>query len=183
MTTVDPSFDDLLARANRGDVRTDEALALFDSLPAVRPEEMLGEWRGEEFPTGHPMDGLLGSTGWAGKRFEDADHVHPLLFWNAERTATFPVDPSRVPMGLPIPAGLRRPWLHRVITAGRPLLTTSRHTARLRTTEYRGVSSATMIYDARPINDVFRRVSDTRLLGLMDHRGDTAPYFFVLYRP
>jgi hypothetical protein len=183
MTTVGPSFDVLLSRANRGEVGTDEALALFDTLPAVRPEEMFGEWRGEEFPTGHPMDGLLGATGWAGKRFEDADHVHPLMFWNHDRTATFPVDPIRVPMGLPIPEGLRRPWLHRVITAGRPLLATSRHTARLRTTEYRGVATATMIYDARPINDLFRRVSETTLLGLMDHRGDTAPYFFVLNRP
>jgi len=89
MTTVDPSFDALLARANRGDVGTDEALALFDTLPAVRPEEMLGEWRGEEFPTGHPMDGLLAATGWAGKRFDDADRVHPLLFWDATRTSTF----------------------------------------------------------------------------------------------
>lgn len=183
MTTVDPSFDALLARANRGDVGTDEALALFDTLPAVRPEEMLGEWRGEEFPTGHPMDGLLAATGWAGKRFDDADRVHPLLFWDATRTSTFAVDPSRVPMTLPTPAALRRPWLHRVITVARPLLATSRHTARLRTTEYRGVSTATMIYDARPINDLFRRVSETRLLGLMDHRGDPAPYFFVLHRP
>lgn len=182
MTTVDPSFDHLLARANRGGVRTDEALALFDTLPAVGLEEMLGQWRGEEFPTGHPMDGLLASTGWAGKRFEDLDRVHPLLFWNAERTGTFAVDPIRVPMGLPIPKALRRPWLHRVITVGRPLLATSRYTARLRTTEYRGVPSATMIYDARPINDVFRRVSQTRLLGLMDHRGDATPYFFVLFR-
>ena len=183
MTTVDPSFDALLARANRGDVGTDEALALFDTLPAVRPEEMLGEWRGEEFPTGHPMDGLLAATGWAGKRFDDVDRVHPLLFWDAARTGTFAVDPIRVPMTLPIPTALRRPFLHRVVTAARPLLTTSRHTARLRATEYRGVATATMIYDARPINDVFRRVSETRLLGLMDHRGDPAPYFFVLHRP
>ncbi len=183
MTTVDPSFDVLLSRANRGEVRTDEALALFDTLPAVTPDEMLGEWRGQEFPTGHPMDGLLGATGWAGKRFDGADRVHPLLFWNADRTATFAVDPIRVPMGLPLPEAVRRPWLHRVITLGRPLLATSRYTARLRTTEYRGVATATMIYDARPINDVFRRVSETRLLGLMDHRGDAAPYFFVLDRP
>ena len=118
-----------------------------------------------------------------GKRFDDADRVHPLLFWDATRTSTFAVDPSRVPMNLPTPAALRRPWLHRVITTARPLLATSRYTARLRATEYRGVSTATMIYDARPINDVFRRVSETRLLGLMDHRGDPAPYFFVLYRP
>lgn len=183
MTTVDPSFDALLSRANRDEVRADEALAVFDTLSAVRPEEMLGEWRGEELPTGHPIDGLLAATGWAGKRFDDLDRVHPLLFWNADRTGTFAVDPIRLPMGLPIPEAVRGPWLHRLITVGRPLLATSRYTAFLRATEYRGVSTATMIYDARPINDVFRRVSETTLLGLMDHRGDPAPYFFVLHRP
>lgn len=183
MTTAEPTFSELASRAGRGGVGTDEALALFDTLPALAPEELLGEWRGAELPTGHPLDGLLDATGWAGKRFDDAERVHPLLFWDAGRTGTFAVDPSRVPLRIPVPTALRRPWLHRVITAARPLVATSRYTARLRTTEYRGVATATMIYDARPINDVFRRVSPTRVLGLMDRRGDAAPYFFVLNRP
>lgn len=177
MTTV----EDFTALQARTPVSTEEALALFDSLDAVPAADMLGEWRGEEFPTGHPMDGLLAATGWAGKRFDGPDEVHPLLFWNADRSDVYPVDPARVPMNLPLPDAARKPWLHRVITAGRPVLATSRYTARLRTTEFRGVASATMIYDARPINDVFRRVSGSTVLGCMDLR-DSPPYFFVLRR-
>jgi hypothetical protein len=38
-----------------------------------------------------------------------------------------------------------------------------------------------MIYDAKPINDVFRRISDDTVMGVMDYRGG-APYFFILRR-
>lgn len=54
--------------------------------------------------------------------------------------------------------------------------------ARLRMTEYRGVVSATMIYDALPIHDVFRRVDDETVIGAMDLRGHDRPYFFFLRR-
>jgi hypothetical protein len=42
--------------------------------------------------------------------------------------------------------------------------------------------SATMIYDALPISDVFRRVDAHTLLGLMDYRALEKPFFFVLRR-
>lgn len=158
---------------------TADALERFDGLPPVALEEMIGTWAGQEYPTGHRMDGLLAATGWFGKQFLDADTVHPLLFHAADRSAVFPVDPARLPMGLPVPTS----WpLHRVVTVGRPLLRTSRPTARLRTTVYRGVATATMIYDAKPIHDVFRRLDADTLLGAMDYRGFDRPYFFVLRR-
>jgi hypothetical protein len=47
--------------------------------------------------------------------------------------------------------------------------------------EHRGVVTATMSYDALPINDHFRRVDDATLLGVMDLRG-APPFFFVLRR-
>jgi hypothetical protein len=43
-------------------------------------------------------------------------------------------------------------------------------------TEYRGVVSATMIYDALPINDVFRKVEDGTVLGAMDFRLIRQPF-------
>jgi hypothetical protein len=58
---------------------------------------------------------------------------------------------------------------------------TEQFKARLRMTEYRGRLSATMVYDDRPILDVFRKVDRDTLLGLMDAR-DLPPYFFVLRR-
>ena len=39
-----------------------------------------------------------------------------------------------------------------------------------------------MIYDYLPINDVFRKVDDHTLLGLMDFKGMEQPFFFVLNR-
>jgi hypothetical protein len=52
----------------------------------------------------------------------------------------------------------------------------------LRTTRYRGVDTATMVYDQLPINDVFRRLTDDAVIGAMDLRNSRAPYFFVLQR-
>jgi GXWXG protein/uncharacterized protein DUF4334 len=164
-----------------GRATTGEALELFDSLEPVSVEFMLGTWRGAEFPTDHWMDGLLTATGWYGKHFADSETVHPLLFHTSDRRAAFPVDPALLPMNLRLPTGGGRSY-HRLITGARPLLKTSRPTARLRMTEYRGVSTATMIYDAKPINDLFRKVSADTVLGLMDYRRFTHPYFFVLHR-
>ncbi len=36
-----------------------DALALFDSLPPVDTDAMIGTWRGAEVPTRHRLDGLL----------------------------------------------------------------------------------------------------------------------------
>lgn len=54
--------------------------------------------------------------------------------------------------------------------------------ARLRAVEYRGVVTATMIYDRHPVIDHFRRVADDAVLGVMDSKGDDAPLVFVLRR-
>ena len=61
-----------------------------------------------------------------------------------------------------------------------PLLRAHEPKARLRNLEHRGKVSAAMMYDQLPIIDVFRRIDDTTLLGLMDVRAAAQPYFFVL---
>ena len=43
----------------------EEALALFDRLPAVEPTELLGRWLGGSFSTGHPLNGVLERRGVA----------------------------------------------------------------------------------------------------------------------
>jgi hypothetical protein len=63
-----------------------------------------------------------------------------------------------------------------------PLFQTQQSQARLRMVEYRDRVSATMIYDCLPINDIFRRVDENTLLGLMDFKGVPQPFFFVLRR-
>jgi hypothetical protein len=161
----------------------DEALAYFDSLPTVEPEGMLGRWRGSGLPTGSPLDGMLEGFGWYGKEFVDEECAHPLLF--ADRSgAPRPVDPSWLPVGvLRDYAGFLDVWpVRRAFGALRPFLYTRRPKARLRSLEHRGVVTAAMVYDALPIIDVFRRVSEDVRLGAMDMRGLPSPFLFVLTR-
>lgn len=168
-----------------GTTTPEAALALFDGLAPVPLVAMTGTWRGAEFPSGHPLDGLLAASGWYGKRFVDAETVDPLLFYTADRSQAFALDPGKLPVRLdhlmrwPLP---RTAHLHRLVLAARPLLQTHQPKARLRLTEYRGRASATMIYDDLPILDVFRQVDADTVLGVMDLRGLVQPYFFVLRR-
>jgi hypothetical protein len=174
------AIDWLSASRARGTTPT-EALAMFDQLPAVPCDDLLGHWRGHGLPTGHAMDGMLEAYAWHGKSFLDADQVHPLVFLDT-RGARFAIDPRRVPLAL---APYRAVWAHPLsrllFRLGIPLLRTAKPRARLRAMACRGVVTATMVYDHLPIADSFKRVDATTLLGLMDLRG-AAPFFFVLER-
>lgn len=173
-----------MPRAPRRDVTsTAEALALFDSLPAVECSDLHGRWQGATFPTGHALDDALERYGWQGKRFDSDEEAHPLLFGVPGNT--FSVDPRWVAPGLPLL--LRWPALKSRIPAAivrslLPLFATRRPRGRLRMVRHRGVVSATLVYDHLPIQDVFRRRDATTLLGLMDRKGMAVPFFFVLRR-
>lgn len=165
------------------DGTTERALALFDALPPVPVEAMRGAWRGSEVPTGHPLDGLLERYGWHGKRFDDAEAVHPLVCTAADG-ARYGVNPALLPLAIVVrhPGLARAPLVADVFRRVGAVLRTVKPRARLRMTEYRGVLSATMVYDALPILDVFRRVDADTVLGAMDLRGVDEPFFFVLRR-
>lgn len=165
-----------------GGCSSEQAWALFDDLGVVVAEEITGRWRGSELPTGHRFDGLLTASGWYGKQFDDPETVHPLLFCGGGGEV-FAVDPRKIPLGLvgrvPLPVVAAG---GRLISVLKPVLRTTRPCARLRDLEYRGKTSAAMIYDHVPIIDVFRRVEERTLLGVMDQRDAGQPYFFVLQR-
>jgi len=165
---------------------TAEALAAFDDAPQVDPDFMIGTWNGAELPTSHPMDGMLAASGWWGKQFIDAENVHPLLFPTSDGAALWAMNPALAFGGLKAATGLpmlgRTSSYRRPIAALQPVLRTKAPKARLRITRYRGIDSATMIYDQLPINDVFRQLSDDVVIGAMDMRGWIRPYFFVLRR-
>ena len=161
---------------------TQAALDAFDRLPAVTPDAMTGSWRGSELPTGHPLDGLLALYGWRGKRFGDAETVDPLVFdRDGEPVA---IHPGLLPLGvaLSLPRIARTEAARGLFRLILPLIATRLPKARLRTVEHRGQASAAMIYDDLPIIDHFRRVDDTRRLGLMDLRQTPQPFFFLLTR-
>jgi len=164
-------------------MNTQQALALFDALDAVEARFMLGTWTGEEFPTGHPLDGALRAYGWRGKRFDSEEHVHPLLFGTGPRV--FAVRPRFVWPGVPLlvrwPA-LKDARMARLVRTLLPLLATRRSHARLRMMQFRERVTATMVYDDVAIHDVFRRLEDDAVLGLMDMKGMEQPFLFVLRR-
>lgn len=164
---------------------TAEACEIFDAADAVDPDFMLGTWHGSELPTGHPLDGLLAASGWWGKQFVDAETVHPLLFPTRDGSALWAFNPvlafSVLGLATKVP-GLKNRAFGGSIAVLQPLVGTRSPRARLRTTRFRGVDSATMIYDQAPVNDVFRRLSDDAVIGAMDLRGSSDPYFFVLCR-
>jgi len=54
--------------------------------------------------------------------------------------------------------------------------------ASLREMVYRGVSTATMIYDKSPVFDHFRKVTDDLVVGIMDQKGNERALVFFLAR-
>lgn len=166
----------------QGQTTSPEALALFDGLEPVDLSFMIGRWRGSEFPTGHPMDGLLAASNWYGKEFVDPDTVHPLLFFD-NLGKIIKIAPNSLMMHLASSALIpRNAALKPLYTFLSSLQKTDHSQARMRMVEYRHQISATMIYDHLPIHDVFRKVDDRTVLGLMDRKAASQPYFFVLSR-
>jgi Domain of unknown function (DUF4334)/GXWXG protein len=178
-----PLTDQTRLRELQRGTTLEAALGFYDRLEAVDVGEMIGSWRGEGLPTGNPLDGLLERIGWYGKRFDGPDDAHPLVF-GARAGRTTLLNPAFVPIAalLRYQWLLRAPFVPRLFSVVRPLLSTHNPKARLRLMAYRGVLTATMCYDALPINDVFRKVDNDTLVGVMDLRGLAAPFMFVLRR-
>lgn len=182
MTAQEKQLTTQLAELERGTTSA-SVLEFYDALPTVGLEQMRGRWRGSELATGHPLDGLLTKTGWYGKRFDGIDDAHPLIFARSDGTP-FAIDPAWIPLAL-MTWGLgfsQRFASAGLVRAAALIAGTTKPKARLRMTEFRGVVSATMIYDALPINDVFRAVDADTVVGAMDMRGYETPFMFVLRR-
>jgi hypothetical protein len=165
-----------------GDGTPGTALARYDALPPTDLAQLRGTWRGGGIPTGHRLDGALERLGWYGKRFDDEERVHPLLFRSGSRIVS--VNPAVVPLDLALrcaPA-LRTAAAGAVLRVVSPLITTARPHGRLRAVRYRGVVSTALVYDDLPVLDVFRTVDDATVVGAMDARGMAEPYLFVLRR-
>lgn len=119
----------------------------FDTLPAVAEIQMIGDWQGGVFKTGHPGESQLLALNWAGKCFRNRNDVDPIVSLDAQ---------------------------------GKRFANSVMGSATLRTVEYRGVATATMVYDKHPIFDHFRQVDTDTLLGVMDRKGDAMPLYFYL---
>lgn len=69
-----------------------------------------------------------------------------------------------------------------LMNLSKPVLQTKKSKARLRMIEYRGKVTATMAYDEKAIFDHFAKIDDHTVLGVMDPKNVSQPYFFLLER-
>lgn len=173
--------------AERGPIHTtaDDALALFDQLAPCQEHILRGLWRGREICTGHPLDGSLANVSWYGKRFDSPTKVHPLVVVDSTGNP-YPLNPAVVPMPLithPVDAPKfvksLAPKLMRVL---RPVARAHSHGAHLDIINHRGVTTVAMVYDDRPVIDVFRSIDENTVVGCMEYPGMPRPHFFVLQR-
>ncbi|GAB90055.1 DUF4334 domain-containing protein [Gordonia rhizosphera] len=66
-------------RAATGLVDDAELDAVWAALETIRPEQLFGAWKGDEFLTGHPVNGMLEKARWFGKTFTSRSDVQPLM--------------------------------------------------------------------------------------------------------
>lgn len=163
-------------------ISQEEAASFYDSLEIASKEMLYGEWKGSELTAGHPMEGLLGAAGWHGKQFLNEECVHPLVM-NQRNGRHYMINPGLVPLTFPFQ---KLPdWLiGAAVKVLKPLIRTKKYRARLRMIEFRGKVSAAMVYDQIAVIDIFRKVDENTLLGIMDIKNypSDSMYFFVLER-
>lgn len=130
---------------------------LWAALSTVTVEEILGPWRGGDFATGHVASSVLEKVRWHGKRFDAPLDAKPLICRDEEGGLS-----SNLAAGGGAEASL---W---------PV-------------EFRGETTATMVYDALPVLDHFKRVDAATLMGIMNGKLESAfgvsdLYYFWLER-
>lgn len=70
-------FQDFLART---EPMTDAELdAFWETLAPATIKDLIGDWKGGEFRTGHRANGMLEKGRWYGKSFVSADDAKPLI--------------------------------------------------------------------------------------------------------
>ncbi|MCX6395543.1 MAG: DUF4334 domain-containing protein [Propionibacteriales bacterium] len=157
--TIRDRFDALISAPTTTPAELD---ALWADLDTLRPEEMLGAWRGGSLSrgigaTGHPADVLLTKIGWHGKRFDSLLEGHPLIC-RGEDGALY----------------------SNTAYAG------GGHSS-LWEVGFRGETTATMVYDAIAVFDHFKRVDESTVMGIMNGKLEAAfgvadLYYFWLER-
>ncbi|GGL95452.1 hypothetical protein GCM10010129_44200 [Streptomyces fumigatiscleroticus] len=68
--------------------------AIWAALDTVRIKEILGEWNGEVFDTGHRGALVTQAVGWRGKNFHSAQNVKPVVLHGLEGISRIEAAPS-----------------------------------------------------------------------------------------
>lgn len=163
---------------SKGKITQQEGWDFFDKLNSCDAAELKGKWRGRELASGHSMDGLLEASGWYGKFFVDTENVYPLLFTD-KNGQLFAGNPGLIPLKLA--EKMPRKLVSLLFKIVSPFIKTQKSSARLRMMTIRNKTTAVMIYDQKPILDIFARVDENTLLGISDFKWEhEMGYFFVL---
>lgn len=72
-------FAELRGQRDVSPADLDEVWAALDT---VHSEDMLGNWKGDEFHTGHKMNGQLAAASWYGKIFTSVNDVEPIVCYD-----------------------------------------------------------------------------------------------------
>ena len=72
-------FDELRGRHGVSPADLDEIWSVLDT---VRCSDILGTWKGDEFHTGHKLNGQLAASRWFGKVFTSVDDVDPIVCYD-----------------------------------------------------------------------------------------------------
>jgi len=138
-----------------GPTAYDDLERLWADATPVRAEDVLGTWRGSDFPAaGHPVSGMLEGARWYGKRFESLTEAHPLICRD---------DAGELVSDTGLGKGIASLW----------------------DIAFRGEVTASMVYDGQPIIDHFKALDERTLIGVMNGKGVTVKgrhYYFVLER-
>ncbi|GHA83482.1 DUF4334 domain-containing protein [Cognatilysobacter bugurensis] len=170
-----------LETARRTGTTSADAQARFGTLAPVAPAELHGRWHGIPLHCRHPLDGLLERFGWRGKAIAGG-RAHALLFADG-RGGEVALDVRRLPVGLAVRLRAHRwPGARVAFALVRASLVTHWPNARVRSAEHRGRVTAVLDYEDLPIRDVFARIDETTVLGLMHAPWFDAPYAFALER-
>lgn len=77
--TARARFTELRGQAHVDPAELDEIWATLDT---VKSADMVGHWKGDEFDTGHKMNGQLQAARWYGKFFDSVDDVEPIVCYD-----------------------------------------------------------------------------------------------------
>jgi hypothetical protein len=126
------------------------------------------------------MDGLLTAIRWYGKIILNEEEVYPLLFQTG-RNGFFIANPKMLP--LKTFERFPRKLAAVLFPAVSLFIRTKQPKARIRTIRFRNKTTAAMLYDQKPVIDVFARINDDTILGVTDLKWEhELGYFFILER-
>jgi hypothetical protein len=139
------------------DVTPPDLDALWSELSTVSAVDILGNWRGGDFATGHVVHAALDKLRWHGKRFESVDRALPLICRGRDGELYSNTDAAG--------GGEASLW----------------------DIGFRDEVTATMVYDRQAIFDHFKAVDDITLMGIMSGKleatfGVPDLYYFWLER-